>query len=120
MNKNLYIAKDIPDNQYKELLKECNKANLLPLLSENQESNKFVNLFNWLGTKLEITDNENNCIKKIYLQNYVINNYFYYFNNWYILVCPIPNTEILKLGIYCAFFILDGAICYTVHWIGIS
>ena len=81
MNKILYIAKDIPDNQYKELLKECNKANLLPLYSENQESNKFVNLFNWLDTKLEITDNENNCIKKIYLQNYVINNYFYYFNN---------------------------------------
>ena len=72
MNKILDVMEDIADNQYKELLKECNKANLLPLYSENQESNKFVNLFNWLDTKLEITDNENNCIKKIYLQNYVI------------------------------------------------
>ncbi len=42
MNKILYTAKDIPDNKYKELLKECYKANLLPLLLENQESNKFV------------------------------------------------------------------------------
>ncbi len=83
MNKILYISKDIPDNQYhdKELLKECNKANLLPLLSENQERKKFVKLFNWLDTILEITDNEKNCIKKIYLQNYVIDYYFNYFNN---------------------------------------
>ncbi len=61
MNKILDVVEDIPDNQYKELSKECNKTNLLPLLSENQESNKFVDLFDWLDTKLEITDNENNC-----------------------------------------------------------
>ena len=79
------IKQNITDSQYKtimdSLIKINDNGNKLPLLSENQERNKFVCLFNWLDTKLEITDNENNCIKKIYLQNYVINNYFYYFNN---------------------------------------
>ncbi len=37
MNKILYIVKDIPDNQYKELLKEYNKANLLPLYPKSRK-----------------------------------------------------------------------------------
>jgi hypothetical protein len=48
----------------------------LPLLSENQERNKFVCLFNWLDRKLEIMDNTYRCIKKMDLQKYVIANYF--------------------------------------------
>ena len=38
---------------------------------------------------------------------------------WYILVCPILITASLKLGIYCVVFILDRAIWYSMHWIGI-
>ena len=75
MNKILDVMEDIKqnitDNQYKTIMESLiemnkinNNGNQLPLLSKNQESNKFVNLFNWLDTKLEITDNEKNCIKK--------------------------------------------------------
>ncbi len=38
---------------------------------------------------------------------------------WYILVCPILTTVSLNLGVYCVVFILDQAICYSMHWIGI-
>jgi hypothetical protein len=37
-------------------LMEINKINQLPLVNGNQERNKFVCLFNWLDTKLEITE----------------------------------------------------------------
>ncbi len=36
--------------------------NKLQLLHENKERNKFVCLFNWLDTKLEITEDKSNCI----------------------------------------------------------
>ena len=50
--------------------------NKLQLLHENKERNKFVCLFNWLDTKLEITENEYKSIKKTDLQKYIITNYF--------------------------------------------
>ncbi len=37
----------------REINKINKKGNKLPLLSENEERNKFVCLFNWLDTKLE-------------------------------------------------------------------
>jgi hypothetical protein len=36
-----------------EIYKINNNGNRLSLLSENQELNKFICLFNWLDTKLE-------------------------------------------------------------------
>jgi hypothetical protein len=48
---------------------KMNKINNLPLLSENQERNKFICLFNWLDTKLEITENRYRYIKRMDLQN---------------------------------------------------
>ena len=45
------------------------KGNKLPLLSENQERNKFICLFNWLDTKLKITENDCNCINKMIYKN---------------------------------------------------
>ena len=79
MNKILDVVEDIKqnitDNQYKtimESLMEMNKiekSDNLQLLQGNQERNKFVCMFNWLDTKLEITENDCKCIKKTDVQN---------------------------------------------------
>ena len=83
MNKILDVVEDIKqnitDNQYKtimESLMEINKINQLPLVNGNQERNKFVVLFNWLDTKLEITEYTGHSITRSELQKYVITNYF--------------------------------------------
>ena len=83
MNKILDIVEDIKqnitDNQYKtimESLMEINKINQLPLVNGNQERNKFVCLFNWLDTKLDITEYSGHSITRSELQKYVITNYF--------------------------------------------
>ena len=83
MNKILDVMEDIKqnitDNQYKtimESLMEINNTNKLPLLTNKHKLNKTICLFNWLDTKLKITDHEYACIKKMDLQKYVINNYF--------------------------------------------
>ena len=83
MNKILDVVEDIKqnitDNQYKtimESLMEINNTNKLPLSNNNPKLNKIIYLFNWLDTKLIITDMYFHCIKKIDLQKYVINNYF--------------------------------------------
>ena len=57
-------------------LMEINKINQLPLVNGNQERNKFVCLFNWLDTKLEITEYSGHSITRSELQKYVITNYF--------------------------------------------
>ena len=83
MNKILDVVEDIKqnitDNQYKtimESLMEINKTNQLSLVNGNQERNKFVGLFNWLDTKLEITEYKGHSITRSELQKYVITNYF--------------------------------------------
>jgi hypothetical protein len=83
MNKILDIVKEIKqnitDNQYKSIMKslmEINNTNKLPLLTSNHKYNKIIYFFNWLDTKLKITDHQYNCIKKMDLQKYVMNNYF--------------------------------------------
>ena len=87
MNKILDVVEDIKqkltDNEYKTImdsLMEVNKISKFKILNEDQERNKFVCLFNWLDTKLEITEYKNDCIKRGDLQKYVITNYF---NNRY-------------------------------------
>ena len=75
------IKQNITDNQYKTImdsLMEVNKISKFKILNENQERNKFVCLFNWLDTKLEITEYKNDYIKQDDLQKYVITNYFVY------------------------------------------
>ena len=83
MNKILDIVKEIKqnitDNQYKSIMKslmEINNTNKLPLLTSNHKHNKIIYFFNWLDTKSKITDHQYNCIKKMDLQKYVMNNYF--------------------------------------------
>ena len=73
------IKQDITDNQYKtimESLMEINNTNKLSLLTSNYKLNKIICLFNWLDTKIQITDHQYDCIKKTDLQKYVITNYF--------------------------------------------
>ena len=70
------IKQNITDNQYKIIMDSLMAINKLPLLSNNHKLNKIACLFNWLDTKLKITDYEDVCIKKTHLQKYVITNYF--------------------------------------------
>jgi hypothetical protein len=84
MNKILDVMEDIKqnitDNQNKTIMDSLmeinNNGNKLPLLTTNHKLNKIACLFNWLDTKLKITDHEYACIKKTHLQKYVITNYF--------------------------------------------
>ena len=85
MNKILNVVEDIKqniqDNQYKtimESLMEINNKDKIQLLTNNQERYKFVCLFNWLDTKLEITEYSGHSITRseLELQKYVITNYF--------------------------------------------
>jgi hypothetical protein len=46
---------------------------------ENNERDKFVCLFNWLDTKLEITEDKSNCIDKERLEKHIVFNYFEFF-----------------------------------------
>ena len=71
MNKILDVVEDIKQNitdkQYKtiiESLMEINNTNKLPLSNNNPKLNKIIYLFNWLDTKLIITDIYHHCIKK--------------------------------------------------------
>ena len=63
-------------------LMEINKISKFKILNENQERNNFFCLFNWLDTKLEITEYKNDCVKREDLQKYVITNFDYrYYEN---------------------------------------
>ena len=76
MNKILDVVEDIKqnitDNQYKtimESLMEINNKDKIPLLANNQERYKFVCLFNWLDTKLEITEDSDHSITRSHYKN---------------------------------------------------
>ena len=96
MNKILDVMEDIKqnitDNQYKtimeSLMKINNDGNQLAFLTSNYKLNKIICLFNWLDTKLKITNHEYACIKKTDLQKYVITNYF---DN-----CYYQNIDLVK------------------------
>ena len=102
MNKILDVVEDIKENitdkQYKiimdslmEIHKTNNNGNLLPLLTVNQQLNKFASLFNWLDRKLEITESQNDCINRRDLYKYVKVNYF---NSSYNTTCNFIKTLI--------------------------
>ena len=105
MNKILDVMEDIKqnitDNQYKiimdSLMEMNNNGNHLSFLTSNYKLNKIICLFNWLDTKLKITDHEYACINKTHLQKYVIINYF---DN-----CYYQNIDLVKqlLKIYFKF-----------------
>ena len=95
------IKQNITDNQYKTIMESLmeinNNGNKLPLLTNNHKLNKIACLFSWLDTKLKITDDKYNCIKRTHLQKYIITNYF---DN-----CYYQNIDLVKqlLKIYFKF-----------------
>ena len=58
------------------LMEINNDGNKLSFLTSNYKLNKIICLFNWLDTKLKITDDEYDSINRIHLQKYIITNYF--------------------------------------------
>ena len=96
MNKILDVMEDIKqnitDNQYRiimdSLMEMNNNGNHLSFLTSNYKLNKIICFFNWLDTKIQITDREYACIKKTDLQKYVITNYF---DN-----CYYQNIDLVK------------------------
>jgi hypothetical protein len=94
-----------------ESLMEINNKDKLPLLTNNQERNKLISLFNWLDTKLEITEYNGHSIKRSELQKYVITNYF---NN-----CYYQNIDLVKqiLKIYFTFSTKDQNNSYEYQYV---
>ena len=74
------IKQDITDNQYKIIMESLMTINKDPNLYKNHRSNKFICLFEWLDTKLEITDIYDDRIKRRDLFKFVIKKYY---NNLY-------------------------------------
>ena len=75
-----YIKQNITDNQYKTIMDSLMAINKDPSIYKNHKSNKFICLFEWLDTKLEITDIYDDRIKRIDLFKFIIEKYY---NNLY-------------------------------------
>ena len=67
----------------------------LKLSHENNEHDKFVCLFNWLDTKLEITEDKSNCIDQERLEKHIVFNYFEFFEYQ---IFNSKNTDFVKKG----------------------
>ena len=76
--------------------------NKLQLLHENKERDKFVCLFNWLDTKLEITEDQSNCIDQERLEKHIVFNYFEFFEYQ---IFNLKNVDFVKkvLKVYIMF-----------------
>ena len=74
------IKQDITDSQYKIIMESLMTINKDPNLYKNHRSNKFICLFEWLDTKLELTNYSDDGIKRKDLYKYVIKNFY---NNLY-------------------------------------
>ena len=107
MNKILDVMEDIKqnitDNQYKTIMESLmemnNNGNQLSFLTSNYKLNKIICLFNWLDTKIQITDHQYDCIKKTDLQKYVITNYF---DN-----CYYQNIDLVKQLLKIYFYVFN-------------
>ena len=69
------IKQDITDNKYKIIMESLMTINKDPNLYKNHRSNKFICLFEWLDTKLEITDIYDDRIKRSDLFKFIITKY---------------------------------------------
>ena len=81
MNKILDVVEDIKqnitDNQYKIIMDSLMEIHKTPLMNNNNHmNNKFVCLFKWLDTKLELTDCRHDFIKRNELYKFIITKYF--------------------------------------------
>ena len=74
------IKQDITDSQYKTIMESLMSINKDPNLYKNHRSNKFICLFEWLDTKLELTNYSDDGIKRKDLFKFVIK---IFYNNLY-------------------------------------
>ena len=90
--------------------------NKLQLLHENKERDKFVCLFNWLDTQLEITGDKSNCIDKTILEEHIRFNYFEFF---YFEIVNSKNIDFVKqvLKVYLMFSTKEQDCHYQYQYI---
>ena len=80
MNKILDVVEDIKQNitdkQYKILMDSLMEIHKTPLTNDNHMNNKFVWLFQWIDSKIRITDDPYDVIKRSELYKFIITEYF--------------------------------------------
>ena len=74
------IKQDITDNQYKIIMESLMAINKDPIIYKNHKSNEFIDLLEWLDTKLILSNCSHDFIKRNELYKFVITEYF---NNIY-------------------------------------
>ena len=70
------IKQDITDNQYKIIMESLMAINKDPIIYKNNKSNEFIDLLEWLDTKLILSDCCHDFIKRNELYKFVITEYF--------------------------------------------
>ena len=81
MLQKLLNKQKITDNEYKIIMDSLMEINKMPYLYDNHSNNKFICFFQWLDTKIQITDSTNDTIKRNELYKFII--IFFYNNNYY-------------------------------------
>ena len=87
MNKILDVVEDIKqkitDNEYKIIMDSLMEINKTPLVYENHISSKFICLFRWLDTKIQMTNCHYDTIKRSDIYKFIISEYYnhYYYEN---------------------------------------
>ena len=70
------IKQNITDNQYKTIMDSLMAINKDPIIYKNHKSNEFIDLLEWLDTKLILSDCCHDFIKRNELYKFVITEYF--------------------------------------------
>ncbi len=70
------IKQDITDNQYKIIMESLMAINKDPIIYKNNKSNEFIDLLEWLDTKLILSDCCHDFLKRNELYKFVITEYF--------------------------------------------
>ena len=70
------IKQNITDNQYKIIMDSLMAINKDPIIYKNHKSNEFIDLLEWLDTKLILSDCCHDFIKRNELYKFVITEYF--------------------------------------------
>ena len=70
------IKQNITDNQYKIIMESLMAINKDPIIYKNHKSNEFIDLLEWLDTKLILSDCCHDFLKRNELYKFVITEYF--------------------------------------------
>ena len=82
MNSNIFkisevmedIKQDITDNQYKIIMEALMAINKDPIIYKNHKSNEFIDLLEWLDTKLILSDCCHDLLKEMNYINLLLRN----------------------------------------------